>query len=1024
MPKRSPFCVAVLGICFLLSSECCRADDVTHANSHSANLIAFDSFDYSAGRLRDGDLGSGWKHDWIVSRSAAPNIIAGFNETATSLTQAAERVLAIRGTEARNNPLRRQLLKPLVRNEIFVRFDLRYLGEASEPKAVDPEFFVCWLDRLDGGDRSTHANVPNIGLHIAERGPQKGRNVFMIRIGAANTSWSKIEVERDQTYRVVGRLSKSKAGDRADYDRLEMWIDPAVGEFESPDATVSGAQSISLVQWIGFSTGVKTEASDRIHIDNLLLAESWEGVLDDFTSSIVESKPHGHNGVVWDKPVDFKRDVYPLLKTRCFDCHAGDKPESGYRLDVYRELLGYSSGELLAEPGRGRHSRLIEVVAAKSEDDRMPPAGTDPLEDQQIAMLQAWIDQGMMWDSQLLPPPRQESDHWAFQPVVRPEVPAASDANWIRTPVDAFVQWAHVDAGVTHADQATEQTLVRRLYLDVIGLPPTPGQVDEFLLNDSATAYEELVERLLRSPHYGERWARYWLDLARWAESQGYQHDFVRPYAWRYRDYVIESFNADKPYDRFLKEQLAGDELHPYCDENLVATGFLAAARISGNQEDDDIQRNDVMVDIVNATGSAIFGLTFECAQCHNHKFDPISQRDYYRLQAFFVKGQLGNLALRNPDIENPTDMGKWIPKPAFDFYSKEVKSLVKQKLYKSTDKAHTWGYLSAETGDPGITRYPVVNRRPIKWQPKSLKLAEARLLIRGDAGMPGPVVTNGWPEVLGATPASFGDKPRSALVEWMTDAKNPLVSRVWVNRLWQYHFGRGIVATPSDFGVEGAKPTHPELLDWLASELMNNDWSTKHIHRQILLSSTYRQKRKHNRANAAVDIDNKLLWQWPRRRLNAEAIRDSVLVASGELEPAIGGISVPPEREEQHLRRTIYLFQQRSAMPSIMDVFDAPEGIASCSRRAVSTVALQPLFLLNSQFMAKRATTLANAVAESSSDVEQQIEFAFLRTLSRKPIAEELKFARRFVNADSEQQSLMQLCHALLNLNEFVYIP
>lgn len=1026
-------CVALLLASTVpLTNSTAAGDDAASATSNpkSAAPIAFDAFEYAVGALRDSDSGNGWKKEWKVSRSAAPNIVDGLLRTVATSKQTTERVLEIRGTGARNNPLRRELVKPLSGREVFVRFDLQYLAEASEPQgsgpdAVDPEFLVLWMDRLDGGDGATHAaNVPNIGLHIADRGPKKGRNVFMIRIGPAKTSWTKIEVRKNQTYRIVARLSKSKAGDRADFDRLDLWIDPGANELLTPDATVSGAQSISIVKWIGFSTGLKTEASDRIHIDDLLLTESWESVLEDPVGSLVEAKPRGHNGIVWDKPVDFKRDVYPLLKSRCFDCHTGNKPDSGYRLDVHRELLGYSSGEVLAEPGRSQHSRLIKAVAAKSEDDRMPPEGADPLSDQQIAMLQAWIDQGMKWDDQLLPPPRPESDHWAFQPIIRPDVPSASDAAWIRTPVDAFIQRAHVGAGVTHAVEAEKQTLVRRLYLDVSGLPPTPEQVDEFLRNESATAYEELVEQLLKSPHYGERWARYWLDLARWAESQGYQHDFVRPYAWRYRDYVVDSFNADKPYDRFLKEQLAGDELQPYSDENLIATGFLAAARISGNQEDDNIQRNDVMVDIVNATGSAILGLTLECAQCHNHKFDPISQRDYYRLQAFFVKGQLGNLSLRNPDVDHPTDVGKWIPKPAFDFYSKEVKSLVKRKLFTPTNKPHTWGYLSAETGDPGIQRYPVVNRRPIRWQPASLKQTEARMLIRGNAGMPGPIVTSGWPEVLGTTPESLGDKPRSALVDWMTDPKNPLVSRVWVNRLWQYHFGRGIVATPSDFGVEGAGPTHPELLDWLASELMSNGWSTKHIHRQILLSATYRQKRGHHEANAAVDIDNKLLWQWPRRRLNAEAIRDSVLVATGELDASIGGVSVPPEREEQQLRRTIYLFQQRSAMPSVMDMFDAPEGIASCSRRAVSTVALQPLFMLNSQFMAKRATALANAVAETASDVDQQIELAFLRTLSRRPDVDELTFARRIVNSDSDQNSLMQLCHALLNLNEFVYIP
>ena len=1010
----------------------------SNATSASGDIIALDAFDYPKGRLRNADGGKGWNRPWQTSRFAVSEVVEATESGTTTLGSVSPRDLSIRGTGERNNPLRRELLNPLTQKEVFVRFDLHYHGDAErDVSKVDPEFFVLWLDRLDGGDGSTHAsNVPNIGVHIADRGPKKGRNVFMIRVGPAHTAWSKVELEFNRTYRVVGRLTKSDDEARADYGQFDLWVDPKTSDLTSPDATVSGAQSLSLIQWIGFSTGLKTEPTDRIHVRNLMLGNTWQSVLDESTALIAAREKRSINGVVWNKPVDFKRDVYPLLKTRCFDCHAGAKPESGYRLDVHRELLGYSSGDVLAEPGRSRGSRLIKVLTAEAEEDRMPPDGDDPLTDQQIAMLAAWIDQGMKWDDQLLPPPQRESDHWAFQPIVRPGVPHAVDATWVRTPVDAFIANTHVEAGLTHAADASRVTLVRRLYLDLLGLPPTPREVEAFLKDQSPKAWENLVDRLLKSPHYGERWGRYWLDLARWAESQGYQHDFVRPYAWRYRDYVIDSFNKDKPYDRFLKEQLAGDELQPYSDENLIATGFLGAARISGNQEDDAVQRNDVLVDIVNATGSVMLGLTLECAQCHNHKFDPVSQRDYYRLQAFFVKGQLGNLSLRENGVANPTDIERWIPKPAFAYYSKEVESLVKKKLYSPIDRPHTWGYLSAASGDPGVDRYPVVNRRPIKWQPAALKDAAARMLIRGDVGSPGPSVDAGWPEVLGVTPSLLGKKPRTELADWMADPKNPLVARVWVNRLWQYHFGQGIVATASDFGVEGAKPTHPQLLDWLAIELMQNGWSTKHLHRQIVLSSTYRQQRRYNESNSTIDPNNRLLWNWPRRRLEAEAIRDSVLVATGELDRTLGGVSIPPEREAQHLRRTIYLFQQRSSMPSVMEMFDAPEGIASCSRRSVSTVALQPLFMLNSQFMTDRATALAKSVKEAAGDDSgKQIEIAFERTLSRGPDNRERELATRILQRDPQDAAhngegahadsrLMQLCHALLNLNEFVYIP
>ena len=1027
------FCMLV---CITQDAAASSGQSVTIENrTASDQIIAADEFDYPLGLLQDSDSAIGWKQSWKISGIAGAEIIdvasAHSSKTAAEGSEATiGRSVQLRGTGNRNNPIRRQLQSPLAADEIFFRFDLNYqhentAAETLDKESIDPEFFVLWLDRLDGGDQATHAaNVPNIGVHAADKGPQKGRNVFMVRIGPEHTAWSNIELEYNRTFHLAAKLSKTETGIGAEYDRLDLWIDPRKSLRAAPDASLSGVRSLSLIQWVGFSTGQKTESTDTIQVRNLRLTTSWDSLFDDvFDATPTDNGAREHNGAVWDQLVDFKRDVYPLLKSRCFDCHAGDKPESGYRLDVHRELQGYSSGEVLAEPGRSRHSRIIEVVSTTGEK-RMPPNDEQPLSNQQIAMLKAWIDQGMQWDDELLPSPRPKSDHWAFQPIKSPKVPVFEKDNWSRTPVDAFIRQAHLDAGLTHAAEASRLTLLRRVYLDVIGLPPTPEQAQEFINNDTDHAYEELVETLLQSVHYGERWGRYWLDLARWAESQGYQHDFVRPYAWRYRDYVVASFNADKPYDRFLKEQLAGDELQPYSDENLIATGFLAAARISGNQEDDNIQRNDVMVDIVNATGSAILGLTLECAQCHNHKFDPISQRDYYRLQAFFVKGQLGNLSLRDHQTDNPTNLAEWIPKPAYDFYSKEVAALAKKKLYSPTDLPHTWGYLSAETGDPGIKRFSVVNRRPIKWEPDLLKQTEARMLIRGDIANPGPVVESGWPEVMGITPDELGEKPRLALAEWLADPKNPLVSRVWVNRIWQYHFGRGIVSTSGDFGVEGAEPTHPKLLDWLASELMSHGWSTKHIHRQILLSSTYRQQRLHSESNSAIDAENKLLWNWPLRRLEAEAIRDSVLVATGELDRSVGGVSVPPEREEQNLRRTIYLFQQRSSMPSVMAMFDAPEGIASCSRRSVSTVALQPLFMLNSQFMVNRANTLAKLISESASDVDQRIDFAFHRTLLRRPDTDELELARQMFGTNATQQSLSHLCHALFNLNEFVYIP
>ena len=957
--------------------------------------------------------GMGWNGAWKLS-AIRP-----------AITESNQNGVLIRGTTDRNNPLRRELAAPFRGSELFVRFHLRY-----EPPADDNEFFVLWLDRLDSGDRATHSeHVPNVGVHVAELGPKKGKTVFMVRIGAAKTAFSSVELERGRDYVVVGRLSKSDPTERADFDRFDLWVNPKGDDFEKPAATIKHSQSVNFVRWVGFATGRKTEKRDRLWVDDLVLSRSWDDVLEAVSAPALAEAPLP--GTQWEGTVDFAHDVYPLLKSRCFKCHSGDKPESGFRLDVRNEILGYSTGDPLAEPGNARSSRLLEKVTESNPEDRMPPAegGGDPLKDREIGLLAAWIEQGMTWDEKLLPTPRIETDHWAFQKVERPKVPTVKRTEWIRAPVDAFIAEKQEAKGVAAAQEAPARTLVRRLYLDLIGLPPTPEQIDAFLkasTKDADSAYAALVDELLDSPHYGERWGRYWLDLARWGESHGYQHDIPRPYAWRYRDYVVNAFNADKAYDRFLAEQLAGDELQPYSDENLIATGFLASARISGNNMDKAAQRNDVLLDIVNATGSAVMGLTMECAQCHNHKFDPISQRDYFRLQAFFVNGQLGNLSLRDPKTPNPTDLENWIAAGAYKFYMSEAGKLVKKKTFEHTTEPHTWGYHAPGQSDPGIKRLPVVNRDPIPWDAEDLKNTRARILVRGDITRPGPEVTSGWPEVLGPTPVKPEGLSRMEFAQWLASRDNPLTARVWVNRLWQWHFGRGLVATPSDFGTLGSPPTHPELLDWLASELMESGWSTKHLHRQMVLSATYRQQRLHDDANAAIDPENQLLWNWPSRRLEAEAIRDAVLVTTGELDTTLGGPSVTPEREEKTLRRTLYLYQRRSEMPAVMEMFDAPELISSCPQRGVSTVALQPLYLLNSEFMMHRAEALADQVYLFAGDhAARQVETAFLYTLGREPDDDEQQRAIGMLQSDADSHAtLVQFCHALINLNEFLYIP
>ena len=1000
-----------IGLTVLLLTACSGAQD----------RIASEEFTYLKSGWQSGDEGFGWNGKWVLS-GQRPALLVDGNDNA--------REVLIQGTGERNNPLRRELKTSVRDPEMFVRFNFRYDPE-KDSKTDDSEFFVMWFDRVDGGDRAVHgAGIPNIGIHVADQGPKKGKVVFIVRIGSDRTTWSTVDLKRGKNYQVVARLSKTDPDERAAFDRLELWVDPKSEDRDQPAATVVQKNGVNFVRWIGFATGRKTEPSDRILIDDLALSRTWNDVLDLSADKIPDPKKITDTlpPSLWTETVSFKKDVYPLLKSKCFSCHKGANSDSGYRLDVRSEVLGYSTGDPLAIPGDGPGSKLFALTVSDDPEKRMPPPeeGEHALTPLESDLLRTWIDQGMEWDEKLLPEPNASSDHWSFQPVKRPHVPTPKQQERVRTPVDAFVVAAQEEQKLRPSEEASRRTLIRRLSLNLIGLPPTPEEVEDFLNNSSGTAYADLVDRLLESPHYGERWGRYWLDLARWGESHGYQHDIPRPYAWRYRDYVIDAFNEDKPYDRFLLEQLAGDELTPRTDENLIATGFLAAARISGNQMDKSLQRNDVLVDIVNATGSAMLGLTLECAQCHNHKFDQLSQRDYYRMQAFFVNGQLGNVSLGDPETPNPTNLEDWMSVGSYKFYMSEAAKLVKRKTFAHTEQPHTWGFYSPKTTVAGVERLPVVNRDPLPWNPEILKTAKARLLIRGEVTQPGPVIESGWPEVLGKSGDSEKKSlTRTELANWMSDPENPLVSRVWVNRLWQYHFGKGIVATPGDFGIQGEAPSHPELLDWLASELIENNWSTKHIHRLIVMSSTYQQKRLYNEANAEIDPDNTYLWNWPQRRLEAEAIRDSVLVATGELKPEVGGPGVDPEREEANLRRTVYLTQRRSEMPRVMTMFDGPEVISSCSHREVSTVALQPLYLLNSGFMKNRADKLAAKVkAIAGDDLATRIETAFERTLGRSPDDEEKSHTLTMLKSSPEPEAaFIHFCHALLNLNEFVYL-
>lgn len=937
-----------------------------------------------------------------INRAAAQGLLSSGEWKRNGL--ASER-FTINGTGGRNNPLRKSLDTPYDDNELFIRFNFRYQKDSLDfPPETSGEFFVLWLDEDEGNDGSPHAaNVPNLGVHV-----QGEQNRFMARYNSSNQKFGP-PLEGDRDYLVVGRLWKSSPGKHEPFDQLSLWVDPQEPEEFKPDIAVQNPKSIATVRWIGFATGAKTEIEDQIDVWDFQLAESWRGILN------LPAAPADPNyGPAMRKPpqkktVSFHDDVYPILQKNCFPCHSGDKAEEGIKLDEHDEVLQHVS------PLNHSGSQIYQVVAKGS----MPPEEPH-LTVSEVEILAKWIDEGLDWDSSLLPTPIPVTDHWAFQPIVRPKVPSA-DADGIRNPIDAFIALKQQQAGLMPNPPADQETLLRRLSLNLHGLPPDPDTKRDTM--DSS--------RWLSSPEYGQHFARKWLDVARWAESNGHQHNRDRKHAWRYRDWVIDAFADGMAFDQFIHQQIAGDELTPPKPTQLTATGFLAAARYSGNELDKQIQRNDILVDITNTTASAFLGLTFECAQCHSHKFDPISIRDYYRFQAFFVSGQPQNLLLDANDTTTRIAEERWRlfdrvqqrltyvrrkqghPEPILVTPSNVIAQMrsEERKQFNQLNEQlaqldQTWGFYSPSTSATRLTVTPHEMRWQLPHSEAVLNRLRGAILIRGEIRDRGPEVDAGWPLVFGPTPGNA--QTRKNLAYWLTAPENPLAARVWVNRIWQWHFGRGLVETSNDFGTQGTPPSHPELLDYLASELMEHDWNTQHVQRLILDSSTYRLSSDHSAHNAHIDPENRLYWRWTPRRLGAEAIRDSILAVSGQLDRQRGGPGEPHESN----RRSIYLKQKRDKLPDQQVLFDSANGIISCSRRRVSTTSLQPLWLMNSDFMQQAARKFAT----QAGNVETAIKIAF----HRDPTDTE----RKILGELARDQGLSSACLAILNSSEFLYIP
>jgi hypothetical protein len=674
------------------------------------------------------------------------------------------------------------------------------------------------------------------------------------------------------------------------------------------------------------------------------------------------------------EPIDFARDVRPILGKRCVSCHGPKKQEGGLRLDVRRRVrVGGDTGPAFVPGTTG--GEVLKRITARDEKDRMPP-DEDALPAKEVATLRAWAEQGAAWPDELAGKEPAE-EHWAFQPVRRPTVPAVQATDRVRNPIDAFVLARLEASGLTLSPEADRRTLIRRLYLDLLGLPPKPAAVAAFVEDRSPDAYDRLVDRLLESPHFGERWGRHWLDLARFAESDGYENDALRPNAWRFRDWVVRAVNADLPFDRFTIEQLAGDLLPGATLDQKTAAGFhrntLWNSAASGDKEE---FRTLAVKDRTDTTGLAWMGLTLGCAQCHGHKYDPVAHREYYQLYAFFNRTD-------NDDV-------------------------------KLAD------------GKAAVATLKEVSR-------------PTRIHTRGNFLRPGPEVVPNTPAFLPPLKPRGPSADRLDLARWLVEPGHPLTARVAVNRFWMHLFGAGLVRTPENFGVNGAKPAHPELLDWLASEFVRRGWSRKAMIRLIVTSAAYRQT---STVRPGQPADNELLARQNRFRVEAEIVRDLALTTSGLLTPAVGGPSIVPPFPDGLLdqkftnealkmpgtdrhRRGLYIHVQRTLPHPTLAAFDGADGNQPCPRRDRSVTPLQALTLLNDPVFVECARALGERLRVVATSDDERIRFGFEVCVGRMPSDRERKVVTELIAAQRTAGAKdiavwLGLARVLLNLEEF----
>jgi cytochrome c553 len=716
----------------------------------------------------------------------------------------------------------------------------------------------------------------------------------------------------------------------------------------------------------------------------------------------------------------FTRDVRPVLIRRCLKCHGGEaEVQSGFNLATREGLLAGGVNGKAILPGNSRGSRLYRLIT--HADEPHMPQDAARLSDREIAQIAAWIDHAAPYDEGLLPAATQgkswtertvtakDRTFWSFQPLKVAAPPATHAAEWARNPIDAFIWQSLEQHHLTPNREAGSRALMRRVTFDLTGLPPTAAELDAFEADSSPSAYAALVDRLLASPHYGNRWARHWLDLARFAESHGFEHDYDRPTAYHFRDFVIRAFNDDLPFDTFVRWQLAGDEFAPQDDRALMATGFLAAGVHSTQITKNEVekQRYDELDDMLATTSNAILGLSVGCARCHDHKFDPIPQADYYRLLSAFT-----------------TTVRTEVPLQQEAGDAKPLKALIASEGLPAL-RLHT-------QGDDFFKQTFFLRRGDVNLKDREAPLGFLQVLMRS------PDAEKHWPaQPPEGSRTSFR---RTALADWLTDTQagaGNLVARVIVNRLWQHHFGHGIVATPNDFGTRGERPSHPELLDWLAGELIRQRWQLKPIQKLILTSATYRESGEADRAKEAIDPANRRFWRHEKRRLEGEVVRDSILACGNRLNERMFG---PGSLNEAMRRRSIYFTVKRSELVPMMQVFDAPEALSSMGDRPSTTIAPQALLLLNNPNVRKSARAFAARLLPAlDRSTAEAVRGGYRIALCRDPQPEELADSAAFIErqralhendspidghrSDAREAALLDFCQVLLCLNEFVYV-